>query len=251
MGISCVKKLDLLLTSAKWYTVRVISPCTFGAYFLFIYCHNICKSNTSLSSSRAFGWINEVVRNVICLLQGISQLYGLSLLLSIGLGYICLSPGSLCLVTCLVYFNFCFLLNFYCDLYANNRFAEVAKLVRVWWLEIRGKIDTSMLSPATCYAAYLVFKLQGAVEGFRSGDTVASVGIAGSGSNMSTIFLSPDVEPIRGPRRRRDSWLEIELGECFIEGGEDGEIEMSIMDVMPTVKAGLIVQGIEIRPKAG
>ncbi|GMN62513.1 hypothetical protein TIFTF001_031598 [Ficus carica] len=41
----------------------------------------------------------------------------------------------------------------------QNKFSEVAELIVVCWLEIKGKIDTNILSPATTYAAYFVFRL--------------------------------------------------------------------------------------------
>ncbi|KAF2316825.1 hypothetical protein GH714_042166 [Hevea brasiliensis] len=55
---------------------------------------------------------------------------------------------------------------------------------------------------------------------------------------------------MRRPYRRSDGWLEIELGEYFNQCGNDGEVlEISAMEVNDE-KSGLIVQGIEIRPKA-
>ncbi|KAF8015458.1 hypothetical protein BT93_H1081 [Corymbia citriodora subsp. variegata] len=76
---------------------------------------------------------------------------------------------------------------------------EVAELIRVWWLEIRGTISSCML-----------------------------------------------------PKERRDEWLEIELGEFLMKDGEDGEIEMSDLEMKGChKKGGLVVEGIEIRPKDG
>lgn len=54
-----------------------------------------------------------------------------------------------------------------------------------------------------------------------------------------------------GPKRRQDGWLEVELGEFYNEKGQEGELDMSVMEVKGgNWKAGLIIQGIEIRPKA-
>lgn len=50
-------------------------------------------------------------------------------------------------------------------------------------------------------------------------------------------------------RRREDGWMEVELGEYFVKGGED-DLEISVMEVKGgNWKSGLVVQGIEIRPK--
>lgn len=52
------------------------------------------------------------------------------------------------------------------------------------------------------------------------------------------------------PEERGDGWLEIGLGEFFWEGGCDGEMEVRFMEVKQlSWKSGLIIQGIEIRPK--
>ncbi|KAL8245969.1 hypothetical protein R6Q59_007185 [Mikania micrantha] len=65
------------------------------------------------------------------------------------------------------------------------------------------------------------------------------------GSRFSTTA------PQDGPKRRQDGWLEIELGEFYNEKGQEGELDMSMMEVKGgNWKAGLIIQGIEIRPKA-
>jgi hypothetical protein len=141
----------------------------------------------------------------------------------------------------------------------------VAELIDVWWLEIRGKINTCMLSPATLYKAYLVFNLSGSHNGFVNLPIEAAVG----GHNR-TVFLDAEQEGVRvynpraemgycqvlrwreedggRPKKRGDGWLEIELGE-FFNGGDDDEVEISVLEVKAGVcKSGLIVQGIEIRP---
>ncbi|KAM3377456.1 putative F-box protein PP2-B12 isoform X1 [Capsicum galapagoense] len=57
---------------------------------------------------------------------------------------------------------------------------------------------------------------------------------------------------IRRPQLRGDGWFEIELGEFYTEN-EDDCIEMSLKEVKDCVtpKDGLIVEGIEIRPRMG
>ncbi|KAJ7978222.1 F-box protein PP2 [Quillaja saponaria] len=168
----------------------------------------------------------------------------------------------------------------------ESRFAEVAELNDVCWLEIRGKINNSMLSSATRYAAYLVFKMIDAT-GFDHHPAEASVGILGVSSTKS-VCLDPDIEARAGehdriipwqnflelehpdieagehyqiipqqnflelerPRERSDGWLEIELGEFFSLGQEDEEVNASGTEINGgNWKSGLTVQGIEIRPK--
>ncbi|CAK9165159.1 unnamed protein product [Ilex paraguariensis] len=167
----------------------------------------------------------------------------------------------------------------------ESRFSEVAELIVVCWLEIRGKINTSMLYPNTTYAAYLVFKLTAGAHGFEYQPVEVSVGINGGGGETRTVYLDPDggrrqiyeIIPRRiglfnhqlasllrqlgtVPRENRgqysklrgDGWMEIELGQYVNNGGQDGELEMSLMEVKGgNAKGGLIIQGLEIRPKDG
>ncbi|KAL0455023.1 UNVERIFIED_CONTAM: F-box protein [Sesamum latifolium] len=52
------------------------------------------------------------------------------------------------------------------------------------------------------------------------------------------------------PKQRDDGWMEVELGEYYFKSGHDGELDISLMEVKGgNWKSGLIIQGIEIRPK--
>ncbi|RLM79353.1 putative F-box protein PP2-B12 [Panicum miliaceum] len=71
----------------------------------------------------------------------------------------------------------------------------------------------------------------------------------GYGRKMVTREADPD---IRCPRRRGDGWAEVELGEFAVagDGEDDGVVEVRLEEVdSRRWKRGLIVQGIEIRPK--
>lgn len=69
----------------------------------------------------------------------------------------------------------------------------------VCWLEIRGWINTGMLSPKTLYGAYLVFKPSPAgIFGFDYQSVEVSVGIAGGEASKRTVFLDAE----RGRRLR-------------------------------------------------
>lgn len=163
----------------------------------------------------------------------------------------------------------------------ESRFSEVAELQLVWWLEITGKIRADMLSPGTTYAAYLVFTSKAGLDGFEYPLAEGSVGVSGIGCKTYPVCLDPDGarrearEIIQNwnrrseyvglreqhlrildkgaahcPKQRIDGWMEVELGQIFVKGGEDIELEMSLREVKGgTVKRGLVVEGIEIRPK--
>ncbi|CAH9051972.1 unnamed protein product [Cuscuta europaea] len=168
----------------------------------------------------------------------------------------------------------------------QSRFPEVAELLDVCWLEICGKINITLLSPNTNYAAYLVFVLQPRSYGFHHKLVDASIDIIGGYYGQvekQTVYLSTQVEreahPLvaprefirvptqrvrqenmnavageekaaRLPKKRSDEWMEVELGEFFVTDGEDrGDICVSLREVRGHWKRGLIIEGIEIRPK--
>lgn len=174
---------------------------------------------------------------------------------------------------------------------AEARFEEVAELVGVCWLEIRGWINTCMLSPSTMYGAYLVYKSTPAAFGFEYQPVEVSFGVAGTESDAPkrTVYLDPErgrrlqyqIVPrrvgifsrtrilgfeaprppiptenhdVQYPKQRSDGWLEIELGDFFnpAESADDKELELSVCEVKGgDWKGGLIIQGFEIRPKLG
>ncbi|KAL6181738.1 hypothetical protein ACLB2K_048387 [Fragaria x ananassa] len=148
---------------------------------------------------------------------------------------------------------------------AESRFKEVASLDEVCWLEIRGKIDMSILSPWTLYKAYLVYKLTKRHYGFNVPVEVAIAerhygfeygpldAALGGDENKQTVYLDPSLKIMDGARRpneRADGWLEMELGEFLCQAEEDGELEMMCAEYKDLCwKSGLIVQGIEVRPE--
>ncbi|XP_022144425.1 putative F-box protein PP2-B12 isoform X2 [Momordica charantia] len=180
------------------------------------------------------------------------------------------------------------------------RFGEVAELVSVCWLEVRGKIETGMLSRGTLYTAYLVFKPTTSNYGFQHQPVEVGVGLVGTETPKQDVYLDvverdqwrrrhqimsrgfglfnlsrrriigtqepamsrevttrndADAATAEGYRRRvaeerGDGWLEVQLGEFFHDGAE-GELEMSVSEVKGGHwKGGLLIQGVEIRPKA-
>ncbi|XP_062145332.1 putative F-box protein PP2-B12 [Alnus glutinosa] len=121
-------------------------------------------------------------------------------------------------------------------------FPEVAELLRVFQPKICGKFNTCMLSPTTLYTAYPVFKISRVSCGFENQPIEVAVGVVGSeGHKRKRSYCL---------KERGYGWLEIKLGEFFNGGEDDGEVEMSVLEVKGgNWKGGLIVQGIEIRPK--
>ena len=151
----------------------------------------------------------------------------------------------------------------------------MAVLRTMCWLEIVGKIETQMLSPNTKYGAYLILKISERSYGLDSMPSEISVEVGNNQGSTTTAYLRLAQEHARkqqmerlfyGNRterlksrvaegdgrvasEREDGWLEIELGE-FFSGENDEEVKMSLMEVKGHhLKGGLIIEGIEVRPK--
>lgn len=142
----------------------------------------------------------------------------------------------------------------------ETRFPEVAKLNYVWWLHVMAKVETRILSPQATYAAYLVFKLEEDEEededwwenGFDERPVKLCVHFEGreDGDEVS-VFLDPSTDVPQLSHDREDGWKEIEMGVFFNESGEDGLISCSLKELScSSTWSGLIVEGIELRPRA-
>lgn len=155
----------------------------------------------------------------------------------------------------------------------ESRFSEVAELQCVCWLEIRGKIATTMLSNKTNYSAYLVFKAKNECFGleYAAESIVKFIGAGEGEGEVSAVHVVPPKgthavaghnighadrqvpkENARLPCKRPDGWMEIQLGEFYNDHGSDndGEVEAALMETkVQNWKGGLFVEGIEFRPK--
>ncbi|KAK2650794.1 hypothetical protein Ddye_018283 [Dipteronia dyeriana] len=132
----------------------------------------------------------------------------------------------------------------------NCRFPEVVRRVNLIQFEIGGKITTSLLSPMTTYVAYLVFAENRKCWVYDDPAEV-SIGLAGSNNGQNrTVYIHQEQQDGDNdgcyPKMRADGWLETELGEFFNGGDENSELLINIKSEM---KEGLLIQGIEIRPK--
>ncbi|KAI3934658.1 hypothetical protein MKX01_012198 [Papaver californicum] len=148
--------------------------------------------------------------------------------------------------------------------YPGSRFAKVAELKWSCWLEIRGKLKTRLLSPKTFYAAYFVLKFKQDVYGFDNEHIKANVEVVGRAGASSSVcseerriyFSANGGKGQYAARKRGDGWMEVEMGHFYNQAFEDneecGEVHMSVLENESLqAKYGLIVQGMELRPKAG
>ncbi|KAH0681273.1 hypothetical protein KY284_022358 [Solanum tuberosum] len=137
--------------------------------------------------------------------------------------------------------------------HSDARFSEVAKLKRISWLDIRGKIGTRMLSKRTSYCAYLVFKLEDGFYGLINVKAVVRFADTESDHEVKkrakVVHFSEQGSRARPPLIRSDGWMELKMGNFFNDTGEDGDVEARLMQIRQNWKHGLIVQGIEFRPE--
>ncbi|XP_048573940.1 F-box protein PP2-B1-like [Triticum urartu] len=170
----------------------------------------------------------------------------------------------------------------------DSRFPMVAELISVCWFSIFGVINSRELSPSTHYAAYLVFKLTHDASGLSSRSQISYVEVGGqvvgsartasfhpcnrascsgaaieeaSSSTMSNncAVNQPHEHKeedeggiVRYPRERVDGWLELEMGDFHTGTGDDAGVDfrMELHEFEELQwKKGLILEGIEIRPK--
>ncbi|KAF3785887.1 F-box protein [Nymphaea thermarum] len=146
----------------------------------------------------------------------------------------------------------------------ESRFPEVAELLNVCWLDISGKISIAELSPSTRYAAYFVFKHTNRSYGLDLSPAKLSIRMNDSPQVLSEheAFIHPEnavagfrwratESPPRSPlcpRKGYGEWMEVEVGEFFTDD-EGGEADFSLMQTAGQWKSGMLLEGLEIRPK--
>ncbi|XP_062225402.1 F-box protein PP2-B10-like [Phragmites australis] len=166
----------------------------------------------------------------------------------------------------------------------DSRFEEAAELLSVCWFEMSGNIDCTELSPNTQYAAYLVFNLADESYGLDCPTQEASITIRDlMVSAKRTVSLHPrttaqetppcgsgggclgtrggderggggraeEESTVSYPRERGDGWMEVELGEFYNHYGDTGMVAIRLTETVQLHwKKGLILEGVEIRPKS-
>ncbi|CAA3026669.1 Hypothetical predicted protein [Olea europaea subsp. europaea] len=129
----------------------------------------------------------------------------------------------------------------------------VAKLLGVWWLDIRGKIEVKKLSPNTQYVAYLVYRLAQNSFGLGSANGMIKFLIrekdADAEKRATTLRLLPpeNTNSQNAVVRRPDGWMEVVIGHFYNDKGDEGMVEARLLETN-CWKSGLIVEGIEFRP---
>ena len=128
----------------------------------------------------------------------------------------------------------------------------MAYLLNVCWFQIRGRIETKILSPNTTYGAYFVYTIADRFTELHHPVNVSVRFENEKEGNATHAYLQPDTpegQDGRLPRRREDMWFEIEIGE-FFNGQVESVVHMHLLGTDGHMwKSGLVVHGIELRPK--
>lgn len=125
----------------------------------------------------------------------------------------------------------------------------------MWWLEIKGSINTKLLSSKTLYFAYLLVKFADRAYGLNTHPSQATVQL-NTVTSKRKVYLHKEKGYknqviINGDDEDDDSWVEIELGEFYVNDSGDGVVEMCLKEVESQhLRGGLVVDGIQLRPKS-
>ncbi|KAI3934428.1 hypothetical protein MKW98_002935 [Papaver atlanticum] len=131
--------------------------------------------------------------------------------------------------------------------YPGSRFANVAELEWVCWLDIHGKLETRLLSPKTFYAAYLVLKFKESLYRFNKKPVKARVEVVGRAGDNNSVPNGGGGQHIA--LERGDGWMEVEIGYFYneeLEDDEGGEVHMYVLETeRQWTKRGIIVQDLQ------
>ena len=132
-------------------------------------------------------------------------------------------------------------------------------------LDIYGRLPAAALTPATPYAAYLVYGTAGGGHrGLSYPDQETAVAVGGRVVARHAVCLRPDAaearkfrgggsggEEPRRPRMREDGWWEMEMGRLRTTGAREEEQEEVVASFEALgwyPKRGLVLHGMEFRP---
>ncbi|PQQ03818.1 protein PHLOEM PROTEIN 2-LIKE A1 [Prunus yedoensis var. nudiflora] len=119
---------------------------------------------------------------------------------------------------------------------------EAAELLNVCWLEVRGKLATTVLSPGTLYEVVFVVKMKTKAYGWDAPVNLKFTPPDGA-VPRETKFKLTDLKD------SKDQWKDIPFGE-FIAPANPGNIEFSLNEYGGRWKSGLVIKGVAVRPKS-
>ncbi|KMT20722.1 hypothetical protein BVRB_1g006960 [Beta vulgaris subsp. vulgaris] len=116
---------------------------------------------------------------------------------------------------------------------------EVAKLMSVCWLDVRGKLAMSELSAGVTYESVYVIKLTKSASGWEL-PLILRLNVPGEETKIRQLSLL---------MKPRGEWFELNLGTFQAKANEVGEVCFDIFEHGGHWKTGLIIKAAIIRPK--
>lgn len=116
---------------------------------------------------------------------------------------------------------------------------EIANLLNVCWLEVHGKINTSLLTPKTKYEVVFVVKMEELSYGWQTP------------VNLRLLFENgiTHEQKVKLLELPRDQRKELKVGEIINSGEKAEEVEISLYEYNGGQwKRGLVIEGVIIRP---
>ncbi|XP_043690403.1 immune-associated nucleotide-binding protein 10-like isoform X2 [Telopea speciosissima] len=116
---------------------------------------------------------------------------------------------------------------------------DVAELLNVWWLEVRGNFDTSNLTPRVMYEISFVVMLRESIYGWEVPVNLQLVLPDGERKERKEWLLS----------KPRGQWVEILVGEFCTSPEKAGDLQFSLFEFGGQAKKGLVIKGVIIKPR--
>ncbi|KAJ4977172.1 hypothetical protein NE237_002278 [Protea cynaroides] len=129
----------------------------------------------------------------------------------------------------------------YCLKESKDVYVEVAELLKVCWLEVHGKFDTSKLSPGINYeVAFVVMLKKNCAYGWEVPVNLRLVLPDGKTEKHKEYLHS----------KPRGEWMELKVAEFQASPEKAGDMQFSLYEIERlNWKSGLIIKGVKIRPK--
>jgi hypothetical protein len=131
----------------------------------------------------------------------------------------------------------------------DSRFQVLAELSLVWWLEVRGQIDCSLLSPNTNYKVVFVLKFGEHPYGWE-----VPIKFSVTTPDGEQTELEECLNERRGQNQGiNGGWMEVVGGEFTVRPAADDDdprIEFYMKEVLRRIpKGGLLLDGVRIQPQ--
>ncbi|XP_042499573.1 F-box protein PP2-A15-like isoform X2 [Macadamia integrifolia] len=123
----------------------------------------------------------------------------------------------------------------------SNVLVKIAELKKVCRLELRGKFETSNLSPGIMYEVAFVVMLKAHAHGWDVPVNLELILPDGKKHEHEESLLS----------NPNGQWVEILVGEFMTSQDMDGDLQFSLLEIKGgNCKSGLVIKGVIIRPKS-